>query len=506
MLEDGKALRATPSQSLNGPTAMQRKMRPTRFAANRNLHVAFSAGLHSVAAFHLSLMAIINVELRFFTGAAVIGCLWSLLPLALMAQESPKPVDEPPNVSVPGKEELIEAQFHKRWPLLFGAGAEGSRGLLTAVAGSMITVAGVVFSITIVALSLTSSQYTSRVLRNFMRDRLNQAVLGVFVGIFCYCLVVLRTIRGSDEGGFVPSLAVLGGLVLAFVGTGVLIFFIHHISISIQASSIIAAAAEETIIAIDHLFPKELGDNADEGTSDDSTIVPGSQMWSAVKAQKTGYIETIDGDSLLEFARSHQTVVRMERGIGEFIVEGGPLVSVARLPEPNDEIAIVLNSLYVIGRQRTVQQDAGFGIRQIVDVAMKALSPGINDSTTAVMCVDYLGAILVRVAGRELATPLRLDDGELRVIARGPCFESLVSEAFDQIRQNAGANVAVLTRQLQTLETIANQTVNIRRRQSLRHQADLIAAVAERTIPSSCDLAEVRAASERLLKVLDTTI
>jgi uncharacterized membrane protein len=124
----------------------------------------------------------------------------------------------------------------------------------------MITVAGVVFSITIVALSLTSSQYTSRVLRNFMRDRVNQVVLGVFVGIFAYCLVVLRTIRGGDEGAFVPSLAVLGGLILAFVGIGFLIYFIHHISMSIQASSIIAAAAEETIAAVDHLFPKGLGD------------------------------------------------------------------------------------------------------------------------------------------------------------------------------------------------------------------------------------------------------
>ena len=124
----------------------------------------------------------------------------------------------------------------------------------------MITVAGVVFSITIVALSLTSSQYTSRVLRNFMRDRVNQVVLGVFVGIFAYCLVVLRTIRGGDEGKFVPSLAVLVGLILAFVGIAFLIYFIHHISMSIQASNIIAAAAQETIAAVDHLFPQGLGE------------------------------------------------------------------------------------------------------------------------------------------------------------------------------------------------------------------------------------------------------
>ncbi len=397
----------------------------------------------------------------------------------------------------------VEAHFDKKWPLLFGAGAAGSRGLLTAVAGSMITVAGVVFSITIVALSLTSSQYTSRVLRNFMRDRMNQVVLGVFVGIFAYCLVVLRTIRGGDEGAFVPSLAVLGGLALAFVGTAFLIYFIHHIAMSIQASSIIAAAAEETIAAVDHLFPKGLGDNADDDAHGNPAAALGEQTWSAVAARKTGYIESIDGDSLLALARKHGTIVRMERGIGEFVVEGAPLMSVARQGGPDDEAAAELNTVYVISRQRTVQQDAGFGIRQIVDIAMKALSPGVNDTTTAVMCVDYLGAILARLAVREIATPRRLDEGELHVIARGPCFESLLAEAFEQIRQNAEGNVAVLTRQLQSLEIIAGQTANTRRRQALRQQADLITAVAERTIASPQDGAGVHATSVRLSRVLD---
>ena len=395
----------------------------------------------------------------------------------------------------------IELHFDRRWPLFFGSGAAGSRGLLTAVASSMITVAGVVFSINIVALSLTSSQYTSRVLRNFMRDRINQAVLGVFVGIFAYCLVVLRTIRGGDEGAFVPSLAVLGGLALAFVGIAFLIYFIHHISLSIQASSIIAAAAEETIAAIDHLFPKGLGDDADEDF--DGTIAACAvQTWFAVAAPRTGYIESIDGDSLVVLARKHETIVRMERGIGEFVVEGAPLISVAGPSEPDNEVMAELKMVFVISRQRTVRQDAGFGIRQIVDVAMKALSPGVNDTTTAVMCVDYLGAILSRLAIRTIATAHRLDHGVLRVIARGPSFESLLSDAFDQIRQNAEGNVAVLTRQLQSLETIAGWTTSIRRRQALRQQANLIAAVANLTIRSPHDSAGVGDAWERLSRVL----
>ncbi len=397
----------------------------------------------------------------------------------------------------------VELQLDKNWPLLFGAGASGSRGLLTAVASSMITVAGVVFSITIVALSLTSSQYTSRVLRNFMRNRMNQVVLGVFVGIYAYCLVVLRTIQGGDETAFVPSLAVLGGLALAFVGIAFLIFFIHHISISIQASSIIAAAAEETIAAMDHLFPNELGDSADEDAADSPASSLLAQTWTAVGARKTGYIESIDGDALLALARKHETIVRMERGIGEFVVEGAPLISMAGLRESNDEAAAELIAVFVISRYRTVEQDAGFGIRQIVDIALKALSPGVNDTTTAVMCVDYLGAILASLALRGIATSHRMDEGELRVIARGPSFESLLAEAFDQIRQNAEGNVAILIRQLQALEFIAGLTANMRRRQSLRLQADLIAAVADRTIPAAYDGAVVRAASARLYQVLD---
>ena len=274
----------------------------------------------------------------------------------------------------------VDLHVVERWPLLFGAGASGARGLLTAVASSMVTVAGVVFSITIVALSLTSSQYTSRVLRNFMRDRSNQIVLGMFVGIFAYCLVVLRVIRGGDEGAFVPSLAVLVGLILAFVGIGYLIFFIHYISKSIQASSIIATAAQETLAAVDHLFSQELGEEAEEDADGYLVKSFAEQAWSAVPARKTGYIESIDADALLHLARKYQTIVRMEHGIGEFVVEGTPLISVAKRGGLDDATTDELNGVYVIGRQRVVEQDAAFGIRQIVDIAMKALSPGVNDT------------------------------------------------------------------------------------------------------------------------------
>lgn len=394
-----------------------------------------------------------------------------------------------------------ELHFERQWPLVFGAGASGSRSLLTAVASSMITVAGVIFSITIVALSLASSQYTSRVLGNFVRDRMNQAVLGVFVGIFAYCLVVLRTIRGGDEGEFVPSLAVLGGLTLAFVGIAFLIYFIHHVSISIQASIIIAAVARETIAVVDRLFPEELGD----GDADDAGSPPALEErdWSVVAAREMGYIESVDGEGLLAIAKEHGLLVRMERGIGEFVSEGCPLVAVASAQRPDPDLVARLNGVFVVSRHRTMHQDVGFGIRQLVDIGMKALSPGVNDTTTAVICVDYLGAILARLAVRGMEPPHCHEEGRLRVIARGPSFESLLKEAFDPLRQNASGNVAVLTRLLQALETIAYRTTDARRRQALRQQAGAIAAVAESTIPFGHDGTACKTASARLSEVLE---
>lgn len=269
---------------------------------------------------------------------------------------------------------LNRAGLQKRWPWLFGAGAAGARGMLETIAGSMITIAGVAFSITIVALTLASSQYTSHILRNFMRDRTNQVVLGAFVGIFIYCLVVLRTIRGGDEGAFVPPVAVLVAVVLAFVGIACLIFFIHHIASGIQAETIIKAAADETIEAVDRLFPKEMGEEVD---ADQGTGAPTDESrWHPVVALRTGFIQGVDGEALLDAARQYRTVIRMERGVGEFVVEGAPLVSIVDAVSATDEeLTDCIAETFTIDHQRTMLQDAGFGVRQIVDVALKALSP-----------------------------------------------------------------------------------------------------------------------------------
>ena len=392
-----------------------------------------------------------------------------------------------------------------RWPRLFGAGAAGSRAMLVAVAGSMITVAGVVFSITLVALSLASSQYTSRVLRNFMNDRTNQTVLGVFVGIFAYCLVVLRTIREGTDIEFVPSLAVLGGVVLAFVGIGYFIFFIHHISTTIQASYILARIAAETVERIDHLFPEGVGHD-DEHRLDPDPLHTGPRWrWHGIPAACTGYVQRVEVDSLLAIARKIRAVIRMERRIGDFVVEGMPLASILTSQgsePPSPDVCDRVSAAHTIDAQRTTDQDAAYGVRQIVDVALKALSPGINDTTTAVMSLDYLTAILVRLCDRAIESPRRFDRGELRVITLGTTFAGIVELAFDQVRQNAGGNVATLSRLVDALHTLEGLTRSPSRRRVLLRQVQATEEVIRRTIPASQDREPVAARATRLLESL----
>ena len=383
-----------------------------------------------------------------------------------------------------------------RWPRLFGAGAEGARGMLSTIAGSMMTVVGVTFSMTLVVLALASSQYTSRILRNFMRDRVTQVVLGIFAGIYVYCLIVLRTIRSADEGHFIPSLAVLFGVVLAIGGIGVLIFFIHHIAASIQASTIIASVADETIAAVDRLFPQLLGDGLADSDEDATPTPLCARTWQSVAAERSGYIQSVDSAALLAMARTHQTLVRMDHGIGDFVVRGATLASLAMDQPPEPAVMTALRTAYEIHHHRTVEQDVGFGIRQIVDMALRALSPGINDTTTAVMCVDYLTTILARLASRSVPSPRRHEDGALRVIAIGPTFASVLDDSFDQIRASGEGNAAIMLRMLGAVDTIGKLSASPKRREALLEHVQRIAEVSARTIESPHDRHRV----ERRLK------
>jgi uncharacterized membrane protein len=396
---------------------------------------------------------------------------------------------------------FVDNEVLRGWPRLFAAGAEASRHLLVAIATSMITVAATVFSITLVALSLASSQYSPRVLRNFIRDRSTQVVLGVFVGIFAYCLVVLRSIHNRPDIEFVPAVAVLLGLVLGFAGIATLVFFIHHIARAVQASHILAAVGRETGATIDRLFPHPLDAQLDKppGDHDDETHAGTREEaddWVEVTADCSGYLQEIDFDRLQRLIGGHDSVIRAEGAIGSFVIEGGIIARYRPIAgEDHAELHPRIRSCWAIGDHRTLQQDVAFGIRQLVDVALKALSPSINDSTTATMCIDQLTALLVRMAHRRLRYEACIHAGVVRVIPRHPDFGDLLGRAFAQILEHANGNVAVLQRLLEATETLATRIHSPARRRGLLLHAERLLEAGRRTIaaPEARDGFDARA-------------
>lgn len=388
----------------------------------------------------------------------------------------------------------------KRFPLLFGAGAEGSRGMLSSIASSMLTVAALVFTLTLNAITQVSSQYSPRVLRNFMRDRGNQVVMGYFVGVFTYCLLVLGTIRGSDEDRFVPATAVLVGLVLALGGVVALIYFIHHIAESLQTGTILKHIADETGKAIDTLFPEELGEPAAETPPANNPPDDNAPDSRCIAARQTGYLQRIDTDGLLRWASSHKALVRVEQPLGAFISTETPLLRVqSAADEPGSDPTDTLLDFLTIGRHRSVEQDVAFGLQQLVDIGLKALSPGVNDTTTAIMAIDHLGALMSRLAGRPFPADWRADDEQVRVRVKAPDFADYVALAFDLLRINAQGNHAVCRRLLRALADVDAAACSGGRRVIVRRQLHLLLDYAEQTLATDYEKEQVRALYKTLV-------
>jgi uncharacterized membrane protein len=369
------------------------------------------------------------------------------------------------------------------------SGAEGVRELLSTVAGSMITVTGVVFSIMVVALSLASQQFGPRLLSNFMRDRGNQLVFGTVIATYVYCLLVLRSI--SDKEDFVPHLAEVVSLFLALASLGALIYFIHHTADSIQANRVIDRVSGELEQAIDRIFPRE--EMVQPATPEDYPDF--ARQCFQVQAREKGYLQAIALKELVEFAARAEVVVRIERRPGHFIYPESDLVSVWPGQHAGDDaFEQRLHGYFIIGRQRTSEQDVEFLIDQLVEMAVRSLSPGINDPFTAMACVDHLGAALGRIAGRGLPAAHHFDDNlRLRVITWPTTFDGMVDAAFNQIRQNAGNQTAVHIRLLEVIRLIASLCLRKEQHAPLLSQARLVLAAAGRNLPAVEDRRDVAA-------------
>ena len=398
---------------------------------------------------------------------------------------------------------------------LYGNKPAGARAVLSSIAGSMIGVAGVTFSITIASVVYASGQYGPRLLTNFMSDRGNQVTLGTFIATFLYCLLVLRTIRGADEGTgaggvgeFVPHIAVLTALALAIASVGVLIFFIHHVPESIHVSNVIAGVGHDLQRRVDTLFPERIGEGAstEEARRDDGvrTRVPPDFFEEAarVPADGSGYVRAIDADALLQIAEAHDLIVRIRHRPGDFVSEGDTLVLAwphGRARDAGDDLRLA----FAWGRQRTARQDVHFLVNELVEIAARALSPGVNDPFTAVSCLDWLGAALKRLAGRDFPAAERFDEsGALRVVAHPTTFEEFVGGVFGQLRPYLAADRNAALHALKTLGEIAGQAKDPAQRALLREQADALLEGVEAVLEVEADKEDVRQRHRTLARLL----
>ncbi|MDQ3554318.1 MAG: DUF2254 domain-containing protein [Chloroflexota bacterium] len=380
-------------------------------------------------------------------------------------------------------------------------GVDGARGLLETAAGSLITVAGVSFSIAIVLMSLASSQFGPRLLRTFMRDTGNQVVLGVFVSTFLYCLLVLRTIRGEDAGGlFVPHLSVSISVVLTVASLIVFIYFIHHAAQLIQVSHILVSVGRDLEEVIDRVVPAESRSREDDHIASNLPTSRGR----SIRADSAGYVQTIDREGLVEAAVERDLLVRLTVRAGSHVVPGTLLAEVWPAEGVDDAATDAIRGAIAWGDQRTEQQDIDFGFQQLGQIALRALSPAINDPFTAGICVDRLGSVLCRLAERPRPPLMSSDEGgQPRVIAQELAFTTLLSSAFDEIRRAGRDIIYILDRLAATLARIAERACRHEDLEALRVQVELVLMAARHGSHPDAELVGLEATQRSALATID---
>jgi uncharacterized membrane protein len=400
----------------------------------------------------------------------------------------------------------VEVDGDTPWTrLAFQGTAEDARSLLIVVSSTMITVTGLVFALTIVALQIASGQYSPRLLRSFMRDRGTQLVLSIFVGAFAYSTAGLYTVgvQGSGQEAFVPRLAVSGSLALALASVGVLIYFIHHLAHSIQIDTIMSQVERETRSVIDDVYsdqpryrePEELCPEPPPEAVD-------------LPSPRSGYIQAVDPDPLFQVAVQHDRVVVLARQVGDHIVAGTPIArawprSATRPPPGAETLREAVAAGVLVGFERTVVQDVGFGIRRLVDIANKALSPAINDPYTGVQAVHHLSVLLCGLARLRLGDWTVHDDrGELRVAVPRPTFADYLRLGTAQIRRFGAGEPAVTRALIVALRDFGTSSATEDRRHACVRNIRLVLDDARRATAQPADAEAVAAEAATALRLL----
>jgi len=381
--------------------------------------------------------------------------------------------------------------------------ADAARQILTAIAAAVITVVGVVFSIILVTLTLASTQFGPRMLRNFIRDRGTQLTLGTFVATFVYAVLVLVSIGPGSHGDFVPHIGVTVTLALMVADLGVLIYFIHHTATSIQLPQVIASIARDLSAAIDVQGGPDsqlgLAGDRESGPSPAELITRMAEDGGVVRAPASGYLQFIRHRTLVQFAAEADAVIALDYRPGHFLVRGHRFAAVWP-PGAAGRVSDALGRAHITGPYRTLTQDISFGIDQLVEIAIRALSPAVNDTFTAMTCIDWLGDSLCKITARWHPAGAHRDrQGFIRVITAEPSHQRLVQRAFEKIRQASDGMPAVMIRQLDALAKIMAETSGSGQRQVLLDQAAMIQRAAERSVPEKADRDDIRRRYETVL-------
>jgi uncharacterized membrane protein len=376
---------------------------------------------------------------------------------------------------------------------------DAARQILTAIAAAIITVVGVVFSIVIVALTLTSTQFGPRMLRNFIRDRGTQLTLGTFVATFVYSILALGSVGQADHGNFVPHISITVLLALMVVDLAVLIYFLHHIAVQIQLPQVIAGIAGDLASAIE----LQAGDQSVGADARYAALLiegmdgPGGE----VAAPRSGYLQYIQHRNLLRIAAEKDAVIHLRYRPGHFLVQGHPYATVWPAAAA-DQVARELAQAHVTGPYRTLAQDVAFGLDQLVEICIRALSPAVNDTFTALTCIDWIGDSLCKVTGRWQPTHVYRDSaGTVRVIASQITYERLVQRAFEKVRQAGRGMPAVMIRQLDALAKIMERATAPDDCAVLLDQAAMIERLSAKTVDEESDRDDVRRAYQQVLDV-----
>ena len=384
-------------------------------------------------------------------------------------------------------------------------GADAARQVLIGIAAAVVTVAGVVFSITILALTLASQQFGPRMLRNFIRDRGIQFTLGVFVSTFVFSLLTLGSVSNQSATQFVPNLSIAVALTLTLGSVLVLIYFIHHVATSIQLTSVVSSIAQDFQTTVDEVFDQDadlrLG-SAEAGLSVSELAMRMEQEGATVPATASGFLQAIGHRRLVRIASSSNAVIRLLNRPGHFLVEGRPL-AVVWPAEAAPAVARALRPAEVVGPHRTLTQDLGFAVDQLEEIALRALSPAVNDTFTALNCIDWLGDGLCKISPRPLPGGIYRDSrGMVRLIDPVITYERLVKGAFDKIRQAGLGMPAVYIRQLQNLEKILQYVVGDDQRDVICSHADMILRASEASVGEKNDRLDVQAAYDLVVDPL----